>query len=90
MTGNLGFEISTCPSIRKDACLFGEAQSRVVVSVNPENKSAFETLLKEKGQSFRLAGKVTGADVVIDGENWGSLLDFKETYDTAIEKLLNV
>jgi phosphoribosylformylglycinamidine synthase len=90
MTGNLGFEISTCPSIRKDACLFGEAQSRVVVSVNPENKSSFESLLKEKGQSFRLAGKVTGANVVVDGENWGSLLDFKETYDTAIEKLLNV
>lgn len=89
MTGNLGFEISTCPSIRKDACLFGEAQSRVVVSVSPSNQSKFEALLKEKGQYFRLAGKVTGNSVVVDGENWGTLLDFKEIYDTAIERLLN-
>lgn len=88
MTGNKGFEINTCNSIRTDACLFGEAQSRVVVSVRPENQVTFETYLKERGQNFRLAGKVIGNSVSVNGENWGSLDSFKDTYDTAIEKML--
>ncbi|MGC4057472.1 MAG: AIR synthase-related protein [Chitinophagaceae bacterium] len=42
MKNNLGFEISTDANLRKDAFLFGEAQSRVVVSVNPTIQAVFE------------------------------------------------
>jgi phosphoribosylformylglycinamidine synthase len=86
--GNLGFDISTCDSIRKDACLFGESQSRVVVSIAPEKKADFEAFLKEKGQAFRWAGKVIGSEVVVNGTSWGPLAEFSEIYDTAIEKML--
>ncbi|MCX5693045.1 MAG: hypothetical protein NTX47_05115, partial [Candidatus Omnitrophica bacterium] len=46
MTRNFGFEITTCSSIRKDACLFGEGQSRVVVSIDASTKDTFENFLK--------------------------------------------
>ena len=42
MVNNLGFEISSDSSVRKDAFLFGEAQSRVVVSVSAGSNSNVE------------------------------------------------
>ena len=42
MPNGFGFEVQTDSSIRKDAFLFGEAQSRVVVSVAKEKKDKFE------------------------------------------------
>ncbi|KYP16057.1 phosphoribosylformylglycinamidine synthase subunit PurL [Flavihumibacter sp. CACIAM 22H1] len=82
----LGFDIRTASHIRKDADLFGEGQSRVVVSVQPSQQAEFEAGLK--GTEFRLLGTVTSAELNIDGEAWGSVDDWKNQYDTAIEKLL--
>ena len=83
---SLGFDINTDSSIRKDADLFGEGQSRVVVSVKPDHKAAFEAALGSA--PFRLLGTVTNGDIRVDGENWGSVGEWKNQYDTAIEKFL--
>ncbi len=40
-----------------DMTMFGESQGRILVSVNPKNKKAFETLMK--GNSFTQIGKVS-------------------------------
>ncbi len=67
----LGFEVKTDSSFRKDAFLFGESQSRVVVSVKPEQQKAFEEKLQQSGSPFTLLGKVTENDnFVIDGESY--------------------
>jgi phosphoribosylformylglycinamidine synthase subunit PurL len=88
MKQNMGFEISTDSSIRKDAYLFGEAQSRVVVSVSAANASAFEAAME--GKAFSKLGTVkAGGQIYIDGADWGNIKDWKEAYDTAIENLLN-
>lgn len=88
MQCNTGFEISTNADIRKDAFLFGEAQSRVVVSVAPSKKEAFEQSLGN--QPFSLLGKVkSDGQLKVDLSNWGHITDWKKTYDEAIEKLLN-
>lgn len=86
MTRNFGFEISTCKSIRKDACLFGEGQSRVVVSVKRELKDRFESFISSNQIPNRFLGTVKGSDIMIDGENFGSIAEYKQLYDTAIEK----
>lgn len=87
MAGGFGFNIATDNSIRKDAFLFGEAQSRVVVSVNADIHAVFEAELN--GLPFTKIGKVTASqEIVIDNEGWGYVADWKKTYDTAIEKLL--
>jgi phosphoribosylformylglycinamidine synthase len=87
MAGGLGFNVSTDANIRKDAFLFGEAQSRVVVSVNPDLHALFEAEMK--GVPFAKLGTINyNQDIVIDNESWGFLNDWKEAYDTAIEKQL--
>src|SRR5690606_38608079 len=84
---NLGFEVVTNPNIRKDAWLFGEGQSRVVVSVSHAQKNEFEAAIA--GHPHKVIGEVKGhGNIVIDNENWGSISDWKDKYDTAIEKLM--
>jgi len=85
MINNLGFEINSVSGVRKDAFLFGEAQSRVLVSVSAAHAAAFEAELKNHGVSFSALGEVKGSHVVIDGTNYGSISDFKTPYETAIE-----
>jgi phosphoribosylformylglycinamidine synthase len=88
MAGGFGFNIVTDSNIRKDAFLFGEAQSRVVVSVNADLHAVFEAELGDV--PFAKIGKVTmNQEIVIDNEGWGYISDWKNTYDTAIEKLLS-
>ncbi|MGG9961138.1 phosphoribosylformylglycinamidine synthase subunit PurL [Ferruginibacter sp. SUN106] len=86
---NTGFKISTTDTtIRKDAYWFGEAQSRVVVSVAKENRNDFNMLLEKMEITVTYLGTVTSGAVNIDGEDWGNVADWKEKYDNAIGKLL--
>ncbi|ULQ54563.1 phosphoribosylformylglycinamidine synthase subunit PurL [Flavihumibacter fluvii] len=82
----LGFTLETDRNLRKDAFLFGEAQSRVVVTVSPSHVAAFESALA--GKAFSKLGTVTSGVIRVDGEDWGNSGAWKEKYDTAIEKLL--
>ncbi|MBL7690955.1 MAG: phosphoribosylformylglycinamidine synthase subunit PurL [Flavipsychrobacter sp.] len=87
MAGGLGFTINTPADIRKDAALFGEGQSRVVVSVNPDLQALFEAELK--GLPFIKIGHVNaGKELVVDGENWGYIADWQNAYDTSLERML--
>ncbi len=88
MSSGLGFDITSDSAIRSDAYLFGESQSRVVVSVNPENEDAFIDLMMLNGVEFDLLGHVTKGAVRIDDVSWGDVADYKEIYDTAIEMQL--
>jgi len=59
----------------------------VVVSVNTDLCGIFEAELK--GLPFRKIGMVNAKkEIVIDGDCWGYIADWKEAYDTALEKLL--
>jgi phosphoribosylformylglycinamidine synthase len=81
----LGFEASQQDaSLRADAFWFGEAQSRVVVSVSPSNQNAFESMLATAGIKSTLLGNVKGKDVVISGDNWGAIAAWKTPYDDKI------
>lgn len=84
--GELGFEIHTNASLRSDAFLFGEAQSRVVVTVRPANAAAFEKALGD--QHVEKLGMVTTGDIVVDGHSWGHIIAWKKKYDNAIANLL--
>ncbi|MFI5196424.1 MAG: AIR synthase related protein, partial [Chitinophagales bacterium] len=88
MANGLGFSIHTGNDIRKDAALFGEAQSRVIVTVNPDIHALFEAELK--GIPYTKIGIVNANnEICIDDESWGFISDWKEAYDTALEKLLD-
>lgn len=87
--GKKGFEITSPASLRKDAFLFGEAQSRAVISVSKDNKSAFEEEMKKSGVPFENIGLVKGNNIVIDGTNYGGVNEFGNLYNTSIESKLN-
>jgi phosphoribosylformylglycinamidine synthase subunit PurL len=84
---HLGIDVVAADAnIRKDAYWFGESQSRVVVSVRRENLARFKKLLGT--HPYEELGEVTVGSVEVDGQDWGSILAWKEMYDTAIENLL--
>jgi phosphoribosylformylglycinamidine synthase len=83
----LGFDVKASGTgVRRDAWWFGEGQSRVVVSVDAEQAANFNSTMKDSGVPFTYLGKVVKKAVIIDGEDWGSVNNWKELYDTAIEK----
>jgi phosphoribosylformylglycinamidine synthase len=88
--GGLGFSVAQQnQSIRTDAYWFGEAQSRVVVSVSPSAKKSFEDAVSASGISLELLGEVKGHDVQVNKENWGKLSEWKNNYDEKISSLMS-
>ena len=89
MAGKKGFEISSDKKIRKDAFLFGEAQSRVVISVKPENESKLQEALKKGGVTFSTLGKVSKDKFIVDGEEIVESYKASEIYDNALASYMN-
>jgi phosphoribosylformylglycinamidine synthase len=83
----LGFSVMISNGYRKDAWLFGEAQSRVLVSVELNKVSEFEKFLGDF--PFEKIGVVTSGEIVVDGDFWGTIDWWKDKYDTAIENYLS-
>ena len=85
----LGFEVKQSDaSFRKDAYWMGEAQGRVIVSVDPIHLEAFNQHVAASGVPVCELGMVCDTDVIVNGENWGTIHSFKEAYDTAIESFM--
>jgi phosphoribosylformylglycinamidine synthase len=83
----LGFSVITNNGCRKDAWLFGEGQSRVLVSVEIEKVREFENQLGDF--PFEKIGVVTTGEIMVDGDFWGTIDWWKEEYDMAIENFLS-
>ncbi len=77
---NFGFDITTDAEVRKDAFLFGEAQSRVVVTVAPEKQDDFIDFMLDNGGSFSALGHVTKGEIRIDDESFGYIKNYKEKF----------
>jgi len=88
MQGGLGFDITTDVEIRPDAYLFGESQSRIVVSVTPENEESFIDLMMLNGVEFDLLGHVTKGSIRVDDEDWGMVSDYAKPYQNALGEVL--
>lgn len=89
---NLGINIShdaAKENIRKDAYWFGEAQSRVVISISKAKRNDFIQLLeKVEPLECTYLGTVSNGSILINKEDWGNVSDWKEKYDMAIEKMM--
>jgi phosphoribosylformylglycinamidine synthase len=86
LPNDLGFDVVTDSEIRKDAFLFGESQSRVVVSVVEDDEDKFLDYLSEMNIPCLLLGHVTKGRCTVDEQNFGLIADYKELYDNAIGK----
>ncbi|PKP22667.1 MAG: phosphoribosylformylglycinamidine synthase subunit PurL [Bacteroidetes bacterium HGW-Bacteroidetes-21] len=88
LPANLGFDITTCAEVRTDAFLFGESQSRILVSVMPCQDAKFVDVMTASGLPFMALGHVTKGEIRIDDISYGHIGDLKQEYNTAIEKML--
>ena len=88
MYKNLGFDITSCCEVRVDALLFGEAPSRVVVSVCETTEGKFLDLLKNSHTPYMLLGHVTKGDIRIDDISFGDIAEYKELYDNSLAEKL--
>ena len=88
IAGKKGFEIETDSDIRKDAFLFGESQSRIVITVKQNKEDELLDILNKYDIEFSNVGVVTSAMVYVDKERWGVASTFQDFYDTAISSLL--
>ncbi len=89
MAGGKGFNIQSDPNTRRDAFLFGESQSRVVVTVPAAREDAFIKCMMGTDAEFSLLGEVRGLQVFIDNERWGGVPHWKNLYDNALENAIN-
>ncbi len=88
MPRGLGFDIVTDSEVREDAFLFGEAQSRVVITVPEETEEEFIEFMMGSGVSYTLLGHVTKGKMMVDDEHFGFISEAKEIYDNALGKLI--
>ncbi len=78
------------PSIRMDGFLFGESQSRIVVSVKTEDLVQLEALIAEKGLSSTVLGETGEASLVLSVKGRArpllsvSLEAMKDVYENGI------
>lgn len=84
MPNELGFDITTPAEIRTDAFLFGESQSRVVISVSSNKEEEFLDFMLEKKFPFNSLGHVTKGELRIDDSSFGFISDQKAIYDNAL------
>ena len=85
----LGFDIASDKKIRKDAFLFGESQSRVIVSIDPDNQAEFEGFLKSDNADFTLLGAVIYGNCLVDNEHYGNTFELKQMYEATLPALMN-
>lgn len=89
MHSGFGFQIDTDNEIRKDAFLFGESQSRIVVTVTKEKERMFLNKIENSGISFTKLGTVLKQkSIYIDNQNFGNLDEWKTIFDTTLEKIM--
>jgi phosphoribosylformylglycinamidine synthase len=89
---NKNFGMALSPSFREvgeAAYWFGEAQSRVVVSVSKAKRNDFIQLLeKVEPLECTYLGTVSSGSISINNEDWGNVGEWKEKYDEAIAKMM--
>lgn len=81
-----GFDITSDAEIRKDAFLFGESQSRVVVSVSPEKQDLFVDYMVEQEFPFSILGHVTKGEIRVDDESYGFIEDYRKQFENRLKE----
>lgn len=88
MASGFGFDIKVPSSNRKDSFLFGEGQSRIVVSVMEENAERLVNFAKQHNTHIIELGYVAGNDFVIDDEDFGNVNAFRQIYENTLPSYL--
>ena len=84
MAGDLGFDIRSSAGMRKDAFLFGEAQSRAIVSIPSDRQEAVEAYWESVNVPYELIGRVTAEGFSVDDDMLISTGEATSIYQSAL------
>ncbi len=86
--GHLGAEIKFGQKMRADALLFGETQSRIIITVSEKNAAAAQKIAGDHQVPFGVIGNVKGRKLKIKGMIDLPVQRLADTYDKAIERIM--
>jgi phosphoribosylformylglycinamidine synthase len=85
---HLGAKIKLDQKIRVDALLFGESQSRIIITTSAENLKKVERIAQDHQLPFSVMGKVEGHTLNIEGLIDLPVERLAEVYDNAIHRIM--
>ncbi len=88
ISGALGFDICTPKELRLDAALFGENQSRALVSVSADKVTEMMKHAQSIGVEALHIGTVTESEITVNGMVWSHIDAFAKPYENAIADIL--
>lgn len=89
LPNGLGFDIVSDSEVRKDAFLFGESQSRVILTVTEDYEEQFLDLVGEHNVPVTLLGHVTQGKVVVDDDHFGFVKDLRGLYEDTLGDIMS-
>ena len=84
----IGAKVKVEQNVRKDALLFGESQSRVILSCSKENSSKIIELCKADAVSVQEIGEVSGDKLIINELINVDVKKISDAWKGAIERFL--
>lgn len=87
IAGQLGFSVATSYDVRKDSFLFGESQSRVMVTVKPEDENRFIGIVED--YAYRIGEVTKDGQLRVDGDPLASLADATFLHENSLSHLMD-
>ncbi|NLZ52034.1 MAG: phosphoribosylformylglycinamidine synthase subunit PurL [Thermoanaerobacteraceae bacterium] len=87
IAGSLGFEGEVETNIRPDILLFGECQSRIILSLSEENLSVLNKLAKEMNVQVSVLGFVKPGNINIQVKRKGQIA---RNIDISLDKIIEI
>lgn len=85
----IGAEVKIPVKYRDDFSFFSESQSRIIVSVKPENKNEFVALLKKHDQNFVFLGNTIEKIFDVNGKIVSDVNELADIYYNTIPRIMN-
>jgi phosphoribosylformylglycinamidine synthase subunit PurL len=84
----IGADFKINSNIRIDSLLFGETQSRIIVSLDEGNLNKLNSIAKEYGIPAQVIGKVGGEQVIINGSIKLDIEELRKIYFNTIQEIM--
>ncbi len=84
----LGARIRLDQKIRADALLFGESQSRIIVTVSENNSAEMESIARDYKVPFSVIGQVDGHRLNVEGMIDLPVEKLTDVYECAIQRIM--
>jgi len=85
----IGAEVNIPITSREDFALFSESQSRIIISIDENEKDKFETEINKTGVTYKLIGKTGGLELIISNLLKVDLVKLADSYYNTIPTIMS-